>query len=274
MSSYRICSLYSGSSGNAMLLITPRAKILIDAGKTARALTDALSRVGVSPDELDAIVITHDHRDHVGALPVFLKRHDVPVHIVKASAQALTFGEEGQLWQSRLCEHPPIYQVTVGDVRVQSFPTPHDSSYSVGYRLEIDDGNGHLHPIGYATDVGYVSDDVRAGLLGCECVVLESNHDRDMLLTGPYPAALKERILSRYGHLSNEDCAALAAELFMHGTQHFLLAHLSEHNNTPALAYHETLMALGEDVQLAVASPDETVELCVTMTDGKEERAC
>ena len=142
----------------------------------------------------------------------------------------------------------------------------------MGYRLDVTDENGDVHSIGYATDLGYVTDEVRQALLGCESVVLESNHDKEMLLTGPYPRQLKERILSRYGHLSNEDCAALAADLAEHGLRHLMLAHLSEQNNTPDIAFNETLMALGEGrVTLTVAAPDRVVE----MPCGKqgEERA-
>jgi phosphoribosyl 1,2-cyclic phosphodiesterase len=156
----------------------------------------------------------------------------------------------------------------VGDVTVRSFITPHDSEFSVGYRLEITDEEGITHAIGYATDLGYVTEDVKNALTGCESVVLESNHDRDMLITGPYPYHLKERILSRYGHLSNDDCAALVGELSQGNLRHLMLAHLSEHNNEPTLAYNETLMALGrEDIDLCVAAPDRIVE----MGAGKRE---
>ena len=119
-----------------------------------------------------------------------------------------------------------------------------------------------MHAIGYATDLGYVTPEVRQALLGCESVVLESNHDDQMLLCGPYPRRLKERILSRYGHLSNEDAAALIAELADSGTRRIMLAHLSEQNNEPDLAYNEALMALGGcDVSVFVAAPDRAVEL-------------
>ncbi|MBR5615999.1 MAG: MBL fold metallo-hydrolase, partial [Clostridia bacterium] len=150
----------------------------------------------------------------------------------------------------------------------------HDSEFSVGYRLELTDGEGVLHTIGYATDLGYVTDDIRLALTGCESVVLESNHDREMLLTGPYPYQLKERILSRYGHLANEDCAAFICELAEQGLRHVMLAHLSEQNNDPAIAYNETLTALGrEDIDLFVAAPDRAVELIMT-AEHKEESVC
>jgi phosphoribosyl 1,2-cyclic phosphodiesterase len=270
MAFYRMISLYSGSSGNAFLIATSRTRVLIDAGKNARALTRALDEVGCPIETVDAIFITHDHHDHTSALPVLLKHHPKPVHVVEATAQVIARGAPQYLTDC-LCRHTPLFCETVGDVTVRSFITPHDSEFSVGFRIEIPDENGAIHTIGYATDLGYVTDDVRDALKGCESVVLESNHDRDMLLTGPYPYMLKQRILSRYGHLSNEDCAALAGELAEQGLRHLMLAHLSEHNNDPALAYNETLTALGcENIDVCVAAPDHIVELTMT-ADMKEE---
>ncbi len=261
MTPYRIYSLYSGSTGNAMLLITESTKLLIDAGRNAKALCRALGELSLSPEQLDAVIITHDHRDHTAALPVFLKHHPLPVHAVEASAQVIA-ADMDEATRACLCRHAPLFTEQIGNVEVSSFITPHDSRFSVGYRLRIAAGDG-LHEVGYATDIGYVTEDVRRGLLGCETVVLESNHDREMLLTGPYPRQLKERIFSRYGHLANDDSAAFAAELAEHGLQHLMLAHLSEQNNDPALAYEEFIMALGGEsrVHLAVAAPDRIVAL-------------
>lgn len=272
MTGYRICSLYSGSTGNAMLIETPGAKVLIDAGKNARALTGALRAVGVNIDEIDAVFITHDHRDHISALPVLLKHCAIPVHAVEATAQVIAHGAGEEVLRC-LRRHTPLYTEVVGDLTVRSFITPHDSCFSVGYRMTFADAYGREHAIGYGTDVGYVNDSVRAGLIGCESVVLECNHDREMLLTGPYPYRLKERILSRYGHLSNEDCAALAAELAAGGMRHLLLAHLSEQNNTPQMAYEEVHGALGDEtVELAVAAPDEPVQMRIDC--GEVRRVC
>ncbi len=261
MANYRIISLYSGSSGNAFLIVTSAARILIDAGKNARALMGALNEVGMPIETIDAIFITHDHHDHTSALPVLLKHHPLPVHAVEATAQVIARGAIPYV-NACLCRHTPLFCEQVGDMTVRSFITPHDSEFSVGYRIEIPDGQGDVCAIGYATDIGYITDDIRAALTGCESVVLESNHDRDMLMCGPYPYQLKQRILSRYGHLSNDDCAAFAGELATQGLCHLMLAHLSEQNNDPALAYNETLCALGDSgIDLAIAAPDMPVEL-------------
>ena len=149
-----------------------------------------------------------------------------------------------------LVRHETCYRERVGEVEVISFRTPHDSRMSVGFRLEFED-EGERRAIGFATDIGYVTDELRGGLCGCEAVVLESNHDVEMLMTGPYPYELKKRIRSNRGHLSNEDSALLAATLYESGTRSFLLAHLSEENNDPTLAL--------EAATLAISDPNATV---------------
>ena len=259
MSRIRIISLYSGSVGNAFLIHTEEGAILIDGGKNAKRLCMALADVGVSPDEIKAVFITHEHSDHISALPVFLKKHPIPVHIQNASAYR--FANEPSV-EPLLCLHPPIFSETVCGMRVTSFPTPHDSRASVGYRIEIPTKQGGCCSIGYATDIGHVSKTVEEALTGCETVILESNHDVDMLMEGPYPYDLKLRIASKRGHLSNADSALLATRLCACGTKQLMLAHLSQENNTPDTAYDACISAIGnEDVQIAVASPDEPTEL-------------
>ncbi|MBQ7346773.1 MAG: MBL fold metallo-hydrolase [Clostridia bacterium] len=259
MSRVRIVSLYSGSTGNSFLISAPSGSILIDAGKSAKRLCMALNDAGVSPDEIKAIFITHEHTDHIGALSVFLKKHPIPVHILTGCAYKLA--TEPSVAPC-LCQHPPIYSETVGDMTVMSFPTPHDSRASAGYRIEIPTEDGKLFRIGYATDIGYISKEVEEGLTGCDAVILESNHDPEMLRTGPYPYDLKVRIASRRGHLSNPDSAAFAAKLCTMGTKYLMLAHLSQENNTPDTAYDECVSAVGDEgVRICVAQPDCITEL-------------
>ncbi len=264
--SYRLCTLYSGSKGNAAYLETPTARILIDAGKCTRTLLTSLKSIGVDAATLDAIFITHEHTDHIAALEVLAKKHPIPVHILLKSA--LRFKETQP---EALCKCFSLYEkapftTQVGDVTVTSFTTPHDSRASVGFRFEFPDGE-HTVRIGYATDIGHITEEIRGGLTGCESVVLESNHDVDMLMNGPYPYDLKLRIRGKRGHLSNRDCADFAAELAGQGTRNFLLAHLSEENNFPDLAYDETFSALaGYNTVLRVAAPHE-----VTMLVGESD---
>ncbi len=264
MPKYRYCTLYSGSTGNAAYLETPHARILIDAGKCTRTLVASLREIGVDIHTIDAIFITHEHTDHVAALEVLCKKHPIPVHILYQSALRYSQNPPEALCACLQIYRSAPFSATVGDVTLTAFPTPHDSRASVGYRMEIagDDGVTRL---GYATDIGYITDELRAALAGCEAVILESNHDVDMLMSGPYPYDLKLRIRSRRGHLSNRDCADFCATLAEEGTTHFLLAHLSEENNAPDLAYDETFSVLaGYPVTLRIASPH-----AVTMLVGE-----
>ena len=263
---YRLCTLYSGSTGNAAYLETPGARILIDAGKCTRTLIASLKSIGVDVDTVDAIFITHEHTDHVASLEVLAKKYPIPVHILLKSALRYKDTQPEALCNCLQIYEKAPFTVHVGDVTVTSFVTPHDSRASVGYRFEFFDGEQTVR-IGYATDIGYITEEIREGLSGCESVVLESNHDVDMLMSGPYPYDLKLRIRSKRGHLSNRDCADFAAELAGQGTRNFLLAHLSEENNYPDLAYDETFSALaGYDTALRIAAPN-----AVTMLVGEAD---
>ena len=258
--SYRFGTLYSGSTGNAAYFANDSVFFLIDAGKNARTLQNELAAVGLGNRKLDAVFVTHEHSDHISALPVFLKRHRVAVYLPEPSAPKLLSALPPEC-QSLIRILPPMGEVEIGNVRVTSFPTLHDSCASVGYRIDVI-GEETCFSVGIATDMGRVSEEVKKGLFGCESVILESNHDIDMLKSGPYPAELKRRILSRYGHLSNEGCAELAAYLAQNGTKRILLAHLSQENNEPGVALGEVRSCLaGTGVTVRAASPCEPVEI-------------
>ena len=260
MKDCRIVTLYSGSGGNSTYVRVADTAILIDAGKSARALCNSLRAIGGDIGEIDAIFVTHDHHDHVSALEILSKKNEIPIHMTDRSAALYDRYPDSPV-HARLIRHEDRFCVRVGDVTVRSFPTPHDSLMSVGYRIEFEDECG-IRAIGLATDIGYVSEAVREGLMGCEAVVLESNHDVEMLMEGPYPYDLKKRIRSHRGHLSNHDSAIFSAELVAKGTKGVLLAHLSEENNEPTLALDETVSAVSDEtVRICVACPDEPVEL-------------
>ena len=256
----RFSTLYSGSGGNAAYIESDCAAIIIDAGKSAKRLCMALREIGSSIEKVDAIFITHDHADHTSALESLTKKHKIPIHMTEKSAEIFD-GERFSMVRENIVAHPPLFEVKVGDMTVRSFVTSHDSKMSVGYRIDNEDSSISL---GLATDLGYVSENVKEALLGCRGVILESNHDIDMLKSGPYPRFLKERILSKRGHLSNEDSSLFAAYLAANGTTEFLLAHLSAENNTPSHALDAFLSSVANTtVNVSVASAEEPTELCI-----------
>lgn len=260
MSDYRIVTLYSGSGGNCTFISTGHTSILIDAGKSARTLCSHLLEIGSDIESIDAIFITHEHCDHISALESISKNHRIPIHITNGSAKKFDRTPDSAI-HANLVRHDVNFCETVGNMTVSSFRTPHDSIMSVGYRIELDCADGK-HTVGVATDIGYVSESVCEGLFGCEAVVIEANHDPCMLEDGPYPYYLKTRIRSKKGHLANSDCAHLAARLAENGTRGFILAHLSEENNLPDLAFDEVNSAISDpDVRICVASPDTPTEL-------------
>lgn len=257
---YSVYSLYSGSGGNSVYVCADGHEILIDAGKSARSLRAALKAIGTDASNIEAIFITHEHTDHISALEIFEKERGIPVHVSTLSAEKLTRNGNTPLSRN-LVFHPPLYQVMLGNVKISSFATPHDSCGSVGYRIEFEDENG-TQSFGIATDIGHISKSVETGLLGCRDVIIESNHDLDMLSCGPYPLPLKKRIMSNNGHLSNADCAAFVAKLCSEGAKNILLAHLSAENNTPEAALSETVSAVADpSVHIGVADSENPVRL-------------
>ena len=277
----RLCTLYSGSGGNATYISDGETAILIDAGKSAKALVRALTEIHALPEgkqkgmgrlPVDAIFITHEHTDHISALKVFLKKYSIPVHVTEQSAPYLYAVAGDTPLRDLIVSHPPIFTEQIGGLTVRSFPTSHDSRMSVGYRVTMQDACGNFREFGYATDLGKVTPYVEEGLCGCEAVVLESNHDPDMLLDGPYPYSLKLRIRSSTGHLSNDAAANFAARLTESGTCRFLLAHLSKENNMPLLALEAFKSVLKDaDVTLSVADPENVTYLVGGVADYTEE---
>lgn len=236
---FKVIPLFSGSSGNATYIRYGDDEILVDAGVSCRSLQAALASVGSDLSRIRALFITHEHNDHVKGLEVVSRKYQIPVYINEASFRGI---EKSAL---RTALAPCVRfknagdTVDEGEIRADVFKTPHDAYGSVGYRFTFSDGTS----VGYATDIGYVTKGIAAALFGCQTVVLESNHDVAMLRSGPYPYYLKQRILSDKGHLSNDACAAFLPYLYEKGTRKLILAHLSEENNTPRLAYESGVNA-------------------------------
>lgn len=261
----KFCSLFSGSDGNCTFVSGSDTSVLVDVGRSAKQVLEAMAVRGIDPRSLSALLVTHEHADHVKGIRVFLKKVPVPVY---ATAEVL----EKLFWDHILEEDHPVYPVkegdpfTIGSMSVWCFDTPHDSIHSVGYRFLLPDGR----KIALATDMGFISDSVRKEIMGSDLVLLESNYDPRMLGASGYPYALKQRIVSNLGHLSNDACAQELAELVRSGSTRFILGHLSRRTNLPelaALCAKTTLDAVGMrenfDYQLRVAPRDAPMEMVV-----------
>lgn len=233
----RFCPLFSSSKGNSIFVSGGGTSLLIDAGVSYRRLCRALSERDIEPESISAVLITHEHSDHIMGLSVLLSKLDIPVY---ASPETLSY----ILKSEKIPPGSTFIECTgpfcVGDISVTPFDTPHDAVHSLGYRLDMPD----QRRIAVATDLGHVSDTVEEHLRGCDLVMLESNYDMRMLECSTYPYYLKRRIRSGTGHLSNDDCSAELMSLVKNGSAYFVLGHLSEQNNLPEIAYETSKSCL------------------------------
>ncbi len=224
----RLTVLGSGSAGNATCIAGDGVTILVDAGFSCRELAGRLRAVGVGPESLQGLLITHEHADHVRGAARFSRSFGVPVYCSAATFRAAGLDREAIPEWIEVEAGAPF---AVGGLTITPFPVPHDAVDTVGYVVQAEGRR-----VGYATDLGHGAAPVREGLAGCDLLVLESNHDVDLLQSGPYPEVVKQRILSRHGHLDNESAAELLADVAGERTRRVVLAHLSRTNNRPALA--------------------------------------
>lgn len=254
-------TFYSGSKGNCTFISDKDTNILIDAGVSASKIINSLSDIGVSPEEIDAILITHEHSDHVSGVKVLSDKFSIPVYANENTMSKLVMSGNVSERFSRVFMSGSSFLLRSANIR--SFKTPHDSIESVGYIVEMDNKK-----YGIATDTGCITKPMLSALAKCEAVLIESNHDVEMLKNGKYPYVLKRRILSDNGHLSNENCAWLATQLAIWGTKRIALGHLSENNNTPEKAFAatekmflENNIKIGDDVRLIVADKSKICEI-------------
>lgn len=250
----RIFPLASGSSGNAVVVIADGTPLLVDAGIPTDSIDQRLREVGIRPRDLAAVLLTHRHMDHIRGAAKFALRHRRRLVGTHSTFTRLDSATNRLRWTMPF---PPPHgpMDAVPGVRVQAFPVPHDAVGAVGYRLGADPT-----AVGYLTDLGSVTDRVRAGVRGVAALYLESNHDRDMLEGGDDPPLRKERIAARHGHLSNEAAAQLLGEVHHPGLAEVWLGHLSRRNNTPGLALASAQGALAADSRCAVrVAPNDMI---------------
>ncbi|HET7206424.1 MAG TPA: MBL fold metallo-hydrolase [Terriglobales bacterium] len=236
--------LASGSNGNSAVIASSTTRILVDAGLSCRELWKRMKRAGEDPRSLSAVLITHEHSDHVTGLRVLAKKLNLPVFITGATHQAWSRAmrdEQGECPQLQKLEtFSSGHSFQVGDIAVTPFTIPHDAADPVGFTFRTEGVK-----LAIATDLGYLPASVIDHLRGCDVLVIESNHDLEMLRGGPYPWSVKQRVMSRVGHLSNEALADFFCRDYDGRAAYVVLAHLSEQNNHPEVARRAAEHALG-----------------------------
>ncbi len=262
----RFVSFASGSSGNCIYAGTDDTHILIDAGISAKRMEKSLYEVGLSPHDVAAICITHEHSDHIKGLEVFEKKFEIPVFATDDTIKEIrkTWSDEDEFPGGLFNAVRPDVDFPIGDFTVQPFSTSHDAADPVAYRFRAEGKS-----LAVATDMGYFNQYTIDHLLDLDAVLLESNHDVRMLETGPYPWYLKQRIMGDFGHLSNDACARLVNEILSDRLHLVLLGHLSKENNMPEIAYETVKQAVdaeespysSQDFYLGIAPRDVMTDI-------------
>ena len=259
-----VAVLASGSRGNSAVVCSSKSHILVDAGLSCREISKRMKSLGLDPHGLAAILITHEHADHIAGLRVLAKKYNVPVFMTAATHRVWSKtlrdenGEAPGLAKLEVFESGHRFQV--GDIEITPFTIPHDAADPVGFTFRMEGIK-----VAVATDLGYLPVSVIDHLRGCEVLIIESNHDLEMLRGGPYPWSVKQRVMSRVGHLSNEALADFFSRDYDGGAAYVVLAHLSEQNNHPEVARRAAEHALGTRRTLLhnrvlLASQDQPLE--------------
>ncbi len=252
----KLCPLCSGSSGNATYIEAGNARLLIDAGLSCKRICGLLAKIGVDPRSLSAILITHEHVDHVRGVNVLSKKFDLPVY-ANADTWSVLKPVLSGVAPKNVCVFESDRDFYLAGARVLPFSVPHDAVHCVGYTV-----TAAGRKVGVCTDLGHVDARILSILSGCDLLLFEANHDVDMLMAGSYPYPLKKRILSGSGHMNNEDCGRAIAKLYESGVKNVILGHLSKENNYPELAMVAVRSVLedagvADGVQLAIAAREE-----------------
>lgn len=247
--------LASSSAGNSTLVASGRTRILVDAGLSRKETFERLARIGVDAESLGAILITHEHTDHVNGLVAIAKKLNIPVYISRLTAPQIDWGD----YAPRLEMFQAGSSFPIGDIEVTSFTVPHDAADPVGFCFHVDGLK-----VGIVTDLGYLPDSIKVHLQGVNALLLESNHDLEMLKVGPYPWPVKQRVMGRKGHLSNDAVSDFIRDDLDASATTLILGHLSEHNNHPEivrLVASQALEGRALFTKLAVAEPGRQTEV-------------
>lgn len=232
------CSLYSGSSGNCLYVGSPTTNILIDAGMSGKKIVGSLNEIGISPKEIDGLLVTHEHIDHIRGVGVLSRMFDIPI-FANISTWASMKNSIGKIKEDNIRVIGPGNNFNIGDIDILPYKTPHDAADPMGYCF-LNGGK----KVSIATDIGHMNESVLENIKGSDLLLLESNHDLEMLKFGPYPYLLKRRIMSDVGHLSNDAAGEAILKIFGSKFMTVVLGHLSQQNNYPELAYRTVLLIL------------------------------
>ncbi len=252
-SPFRAAVLGSGSGGNAVVVESNGGRVLIDAGFSCKELERRMRLVGIDPSTISAVLLTHEHEDHIKGVDRFARKHRLPVYLTAGTMLGTVLGDEVVPRTVRIESGRPF---EVGPFAVEAFSIPHDAREPVGFVLQ--DGAGRR--LGLASDIGCRTQLAWGRLVDLDCLLLETNHDLEMLRSGPYPWALKQRVAGRHGHLSNREAADGLPELLAERLRFVVLYHLSRTNNLPALAaaeVAETLAREGSAAEIVISSQFE-----------------
>lgn len=257
----RLCSIASGSSGNCIYVGSDSTHLLVDTGISKKRIEEGLAELKVKGEELNGILITHEHSDHIQGLGVFCRKYEVPIYATKGTIAGICACKTlGKMPEGLFREIVSDEMFDIGDLTVKPFSISHDANEPTGFRVESNDKS-----VAVATDLGIYDDYIVENLKGLDAVVLEANHDIHMLEVGPYPYPLKRRVLGDHGHLSNELSGRLLCKILHDKMKHVVLGHLSRENNFPELAYETVKLEVtmgntpfaGNDIPLMVADRDK-----------------